>query len=151
MSQIVFDIVCRFVGRPMARHEFIAHTAELALRISAATAEELYAEACRALGRLLIDEAGEQGTAETRTLHLEAVDDEALLVDLLNELIYVAETARWAPRAASVMRLDRGRVTVRLAGAALRRTPARIKSATHHGLRFAVAEGAVTAEVIFDV
>ena len=54
----------------MPTHEFIAHTAELALRISAPTAEGLYAEACRALGRLLIDEAGEQGTAGPGDLYL---------------------------------------------------------------------------------
>jgi SHS2 domain-containing protein len=135
----------------VASHEFVPHTAELALRLTAASAAEVYAEACTALGQLLAAEGGETGAAEGRTLVVEAVDAEALLVDLLNEIIFLAETARWAPRAATVELHGPGRLTAQLAGVTLRGVPARIKSATHHGLRFAGTDGAVTAEVIFDV
>ena len=135
----------------MSAHEFIPHTSELALRLSADTVDELYAEACRALGLLLTAEAGDGGMAAERTLTLESVDADALLVDLLNELIYLAETARWAPRTAVVVRRDVGSVTVRLGGVALRRAPSRIKSATHHGLTLVATEAGATAEVIFDV
>ena len=135
----------------MSAHEFIPHTAELALRISAASLPGVYAEACCALGELLIAEAGNRGEAQERTVSIASVDDEALLVDLLNELIYLAETARWAPRAARVVRHDAGGLSVRMGGVALRRAPSRIKSATHHGLRFDTSDAGVTAVVIFDV
>jgi len=134
-----------------SRHEFIPHVAEVAWRLTADTVPELYEEACAALGEMLVAEAGEDGPAEDRVLALSAADPEALLVDLLNELIYLAETSRWAPRAARVEHWDAARLTIRVMGARLRHGPSRIKSATHHGLRLtATAQGAM-ADVILDV
>jgi hypothetical protein len=79
------------------RHERIAHTAELALRLEADSPAEVYAEACRALGAMLREETGSTpvGKNVSRTVAVDAVDADALLVDLLNELIYLAETERW--------------------------------------------------------
>lgn len=132
-------------------HEFVPHTAELAFRISAGSVAEIYEEACVALGALLVEEAGDDGPAAEQVLTLDAADAEALLVDLLNELIYQAETARWAPRSARVESWEAGHLTIRLWAVSLRGVPSRIKSATHHGLRLAVTARGVMAEVILDV
>jgi len=134
-----------------ARHEFTPHTSELALRVVAPSALDVFAEACIALGRLFVSEAGNGGPAGTRTLELSSVDANALLVDLLNELVYLAETERWAPSAAQVEQWDEGRLTIQLEGTMLERAPARIKSATHHGLQLVATDEGVEAEVIFDV
>ena len=142
----------RVTGVP-PRHELIAHTAELALRLRAETPADLCAEACRALGSLLREEVGVAPAAgeATRTLTVEAVDADALLVDLLNELIYVAETERWAPSVVDSVEWTATRVVLRLAGPPLRGTPSRIKSATHHGLALRRVGRGWEAEVIFDV
>jgi SHS2 domain-containing protein len=135
-----------------ARHEFVSHTAELAVRVYAVTPAALCEEAIRALGDALIAEAGASEDGGERTLTLEAVDRDALLVDLLNEVICLAETERWAPVSAVVERWDDcGRATVRLAGRRLAATPARIKSATHHEVRMERKGAEFTAEVVFDV
>jgi len=135
------------------RHERIAHTAELALRLEADTPAEVYAEACRALGAMLREETGSipAGEEVSRTVAVDAVDADALLVDLLNELIYLAETERWAPSAVPAVECTATRVVLRIAGARLRRVPARIKSATHHGLALRRVGERWVAEVIFDV
>jgi SHS2 domain-containing protein len=135
------------------RHERIAHTAELALRLEADTPAELFAEACRALGTMLREETGSTPTGEdaSRTVAVDAVDADALLVDLLNELIYLAETERWAPSAVRAAECTSTRVVLRMAGAHLRRAPSRIKSATHHGLALRRVGERWVAEVIFDV
>lgn len=134
------------------RHERIAHTAELALRLQADTPAELYAEACRALGTLLREEAGSVAAEDVvRTVAVDAVDADALLVDLLNELIYLAETERWAPSVVQAVDWTPTRILLRLAGPRLRRSPSRIKSATHHGLALRRAGPRWEAEVIFDV
>jgi SHS2 domain-containing protein len=137
-----------------ARHTFLAHTAELAVQLTAETPGDLFAEACRALGLLVLAETGTAVPAEAdveRTLVIEAVDVEALLVDLLNELIYLAETERWAPRSAHTLSWQPDRLVVKVLGTRLQAAPSRIKSATHHGL--AVREGLQgwEAEVILDV
>ena len=134
-----------------SRHEFIPHVAEVAWRLTADTVPELYAEACVALGQMLVAEAGDAGPAEERVLSLAAADAEALLVDLLNELIYQAEAARWAPRAARVERWDGGDLTIRVTGVRLRDAPSRIKSATHHALHLTTTDAGAVAEVILDV
>jgi SHS2 domain-containing protein len=139
------------IERMAARHEFIPHVAELALRLTADSVPELYGEACVALGRMLVAEAGVEGRTGERLITLTSADAEALLVDLLNELIFLGETARWAPEAARVEHWDAGRLTVRVTGVRLRGVPARLKSATHHGLRLDVTERAAVAEVILDV
>lgn len=134
-----------------SRHEFIPHVAEVAWRLTADTVPELYAEACVALGQMLVAEAGDDGPAEERVLTLAAADAEALLVDLLNELIYLAEAARWAPRSARAEQWDAGNLTMRLTGVRLRCAPSRIKSATHHALHLTTTDAGAVAEVILDV
>lgn len=137
-----------------ARHEAFAHTAELALRLTADTPGELCAEACRALGLLVIAEAGTVAPAEPdveRTILVEGVDAEALLVNLLNEMIYLAETERWAPRRARTVSWQPDRLVMQVVGARLRATPSRIKSATHHGLALRAGPRGWEAEVVFDV
>jgi len=137
-----------------ARHDFVAHTAELALRLTADTPAELCAEACRALGLLVMAETGAvppTGADLERTILVESVDAEALLVDLLNELIYLAETECWAPRTARAVSWQPDRVVLQVAGARLRAAPSRIKSATHHGLALRAGPQGWEAEVIFDV
>jgi SHS2 domain-containing protein len=135
------------------RHERIAHTAELALRLEADTPAEVYAEACRALGAMLREETGSTAAGEevSRTVAVDAVDADALLVDLLNELIYLAETERWAPSAVPAVECTPTRVVLRIAGARLLGVPSRIKSATHHGLALRRVGERWVAEVIFDV
>ena len=86
-----------------------------------------------------------------RTVAVDAVDADALLVDLLNELIYVAETERWAPSVVASVEWTATRVVLRLAAVRLRGAPSRIKSATHHGLTLRRAGRGWEAEVIFDV
>jgi len=136
-----------------ARHEFIEHTAELALRLSAPSPAALAEEACRALGALLREEAGlaGDGTPVHRTLTVESADAEALLVDVLNEVLYLAETERWAPVAVTVDAWTPTRGVFRVTGRRLAGVPSRIKSATHHGLAFTPAGRGWQAEVIFDV
>jgi SHS2 domain-containing protein len=131
-------------------HEFVEHTAELALRVWADGRDTLYAEACRAVGTLLLEEVrGREAAA--RSITVEAVDAEALLVDLLNELIYLAETERWAPESATVVTWAPTRVVLEVAGRWLEATPSRLKSATHHGLSVRPVATGWEAEVIFDV
>jgi SHS2 domain-containing protein len=134
-----------------ARHEFTDHTSEMALRVEADSWPELVAEAVRAVGAELIREGGRAGPAPARALALESADREALLVDLLNELVFLAETERWAPAAVTGTEASEGRARVRCEGVRLAGPPARIKAATFHGLQIRVAGTRHTAEVILDV
>jgi SHS2 domain-containing protein len=129
----------------------VDHVSELALRIEASSWADLLAEAVRAIGAELTREGGLAGTVEARTIELESVDREALLVDLINELIFLAEADRWAPAAAPAVEASERRVRIRCAGVALAGPPSRIKAATLHGLSVRDGGTGTTAEVILDV
>jgi len=137
-----------------ASHELLDHTAELALRLRAPSFEALLGEAVVALGGMLVDEAGSAGKAEARILELAAPDREALLVDALNEVLFLAETARWAPAGrlgGTVVQADATHAQIQAPGVRLAGTPSRIKGATFHGLAVRAEGGMVVAEVILDV
>lgn len=72
--------------------EEVAHTADLALRVRGADWRELLFHAAQGLFSLLRCEPRGAAEAVVRQFDLEADDPETLLVDWLNELLYLSET-----------------------------------------------------------
>src|SRR5512135_110267 len=135
----------------MSTHEFLEHIGETRLRLQAASLESLLAEAAVALGE--VELAGiplEPGHLE-RQIEVAAVDTGALLVDWLNELIYLAESEACVPVSAEVRLTAPSALEARVTCQRLSRPPALVKAATHHGLRLARVTAGWEAEVILDV
>jgi SHS2 domain-containing protein len=133
-------------------HEFIEHTGEVQLRIRAANGSELFAEAGRALALLLArgQSPGAVG-AGWRRVELAAPDRGALLVDWLNELIYLAESERVVPTGFEVARLTETGLEARFRVAPVEESPTLVKAATLHGVRVEAVKGGIEADVILDV
>jgi len=132
-------------------HRWVDHTSEVQLQVGAESLGGLAAEAGRALGLLLLRGAAAEPAGPPRELAVSSADREALLVDWLNEILFVAETELWVPvefelREASPIRL---RGVVR--GVPVEDAPSIVKAATLHGLQVEEREGGLQAEVIFDV
>ncbi|MCP1661727.1 MAG: archease [Methanocalculus sp. MSAO_Arc1] len=70
--------------------EELEHTADVRIRITAETREELFARASEALFGILY--TGECISANTRSFQVSADSDEDLLWEFLSELIYISET-----------------------------------------------------------
>lgn len=134
-----------------ASHELIDHTSEVRLRLRARSLGELLAEAGRALAELQLRGAESGAAAGTRRLRVAAADRESLLVDWLNELIFLAETERWVATGFEIERVDARSVEATASGVELARISGLVKAATMHGLRVADMDRAVEAEVILDV
>ena len=134
-----------------ASHELIDHTSEVRLRLRARSLGELLAEAGRALAELQLRGAEAGTAAGTRRLRVAAADRESLLVDWLNELIFLAEAERWVATGFEIERVDARSVDVTASGVELTRISGLVKAATMHGLRVADMDGGVEAEVILDV
>ena len=90
-------------------------------------------------------------TTGPRRLHVSAADRESLLVDWLNELIFLAETERWVATEFEIERADAESVVARVSGVELARISGLVKAATMHGLRVAEVDGCWEGEVILDV
>ena len=127
-------------------YEWRSHTAELELYVEAATEEQVFADAADALGRLI--ERGSGGEPVTHELELTARDRAGLLIELLEELIYLADTEGFVPDRAQVALDEKLRVT--LAGRRTEIEPL-VKAATYHGLEFARKGRTWHARVVLDV
>ncbi len=140
--------------------KFLDHTGDTAVEVRAADARELFCESARALAAIYVD--AERGAAVERALErrvsLEAEDAESLLIDFLNELIYLFDADGFLCTSVEVLelRLERSsRLEARLEGEvfdpARHRSLTEVKAATFHGV--AVEKTAVgwCATVVFDL
>ena len=129
-------------------YRWVDHTAEVELHVEAGSEAEVFSEALTALGELMSDE----GTAETAsyTVSAAAPDHAALLVEWLNEVVYLAETEALVPERVERLQLEDRGVESTVAG---RKAAARplVKAATYHGLELAERDGSWRATVVFDV
>ena len=135
-----------------ASHDVEEHTSELQLRLEAGSLSDLLAEAGRALARLQLGEAVvEERNGTWREIELTAPDPATLLVEWLNELIYLAETERWVATEFRFADTDQRSLRVRARGVRLASPRGLVKAATLHGLRVAPVPGGYEGEVILDV
>lgn len=134
-----------------ATHEFIDHTSEVTLRLTASSQHELLAEAGRALGSLMLRGEEVRAGGAWRSVEVSSSDSAALLVDWLNELIFLAETEWWIGTEFDVGECSDKHLKALVRGVAVEETPGFVKAATMHALRFEEDRAALLAEVTLDV
>lgn len=135
-------------------YEVFEHTADLGLRVRAASREELLVEAARGLMSIVVANLADVRPLQELSLHVDGGALDYLLFDWLGELLYVYETQH----------LVLCQFEVRLGPTGLDATvrgepvdPARhrleheVKAITYHGLKVEPADGRWLAEVIVDI
>lgn len=128
-------------------HEWQSHTGEAQLHIVADTEEEVYGEAVDALGRLVeLDRGGEPAQ---RQLWVQAPDRASLLVELLGELVFLADTEGFVGDRAEIQ-LEGDRLEARIDGRLTQVDPL-VKAATYHDLKFERNGEVWDARVVLDV
>ncbi len=130
-------------------YEILQHTADVRLRVTASTLEELFADA---LGGLM-DVMGGEHTAdgeERDAVALDAVDVTALLVDFLNEALVRAHVRRRSFTGASFASLAETHVA-----ATLTSVPAAfdedVKAVTYHEAKVRHTEQGWTTMLVLDI
>jgi SHS2 domain-containing protein len=137
-----------------ALYEIFEHTADLGLRVRAASLEGLLTEAARGLFAMVVEDPSAVQPAVFRDFQISGSDPTYLFFDWLNELLYVCDTER----------LAFSQFDVRLTGDGLAATargepldPARhcltheIKAITYHELKVEQTDDGWLAEVIVDI
>ena len=130
-------------------YQQVEHTADLALSIWAPDYGALLEQGACALVDIMTEGALIDGQLE-REVAIEAMDREDLLVQWLNEVIFLAVTERFTVARAE-LQLDGARLTGRLFGAEGAELKGELKSATYHGLELTEQDGAARAFVVIDV
>ncbi|MBN2387363.1 MAG: archease [Anaerolineales bacterium] len=130
-------------------YEERAHTADWALRVWAPDLESLFAESARGMNALSGVQLADDPRVE-RTFDAAGPDSESLLVAFLSELIYFAEQ-EWLAFDTFDVRLAKGRLEVKMAGAPLTALSKAIKAVTYHLLHIRESANGCEVEIVFDV
>jgi SHS2 domain-containing protein len=134
--------------------ETFDHTADIGLRVSAATLEELFADAARGLMSLLVENVGDVRPTLTETIQLVGTQTDYLLFDWLNELLFRFET-RQLLCCEFTVRLSEQGLEATIRGEPCDRSRHRlaheVKAITYHGLSVEPTERGWQAELILDI
>jgi SHS2 domain-containing protein len=124
------------------------HVGELELTLTGATEQEVFEDAVRALAELL---AGEPVVpVEPRVIGVAGGDRAGQLADLLNELIFLAETEGFVPDGVASLELAEGSLQALVRGSR-GAPPHLVKAVTHHRLAFEPTPDGWRANAVLDV
>lgn len=135
-----------------SRFEILEHTADVGLRLSGDTLEEVFEAAGE--GFATLQGAWFPGVGEERGIEVRAVDNAGLLVAWIDELLYLQEAEDAVFGGFDVRRVSDGALeaVARVAPRAERELEAAgVKAATYHRLRLERGGGGWTADVYLDV
>jgi SHS2 domain-containing protein len=126
------------------------HVGELELRIEAASEQEVFVEALRALNEVLSEDAAPGGEQECREVAAAGGERALLLVAWLEELAFLAEVDGFVPEVVDELELGGGALRASVLG----RTgspPHLVKAVTYHRLAFEPAGEGWRAVAVLDV
>lgn len=132
------------------KFEEIDHTADLAIRAYGRDMKELFANAAYGMFALMAEPSLEEPVCE-RKVELESTDYESLLVDWLNELIYLHEVEWETYSQFAVEALSPTNLEARVAGRPTKHKTKAIKAATFYDLAIEETANGLTATIVFDV
>ncbi len=134
--------------------EIFDHTADIGIIAYGTDISELFANAALGLFNLMVDLDNLRENVE-HVVQLSAEDKEALLVEWLNELIYIFDVERLAFKRFKIDELTDNTLTAKCFGEKV--DPQRhnimreIKAATYHMLQINKQNGIYQARIIFDI
>lgn len=134
----------------MATHAFQEHTGEVRLRIEAASIQELFVEAARALAEL-VGTPSHEVPRVWRHVTVDARDREALLIAWLDELIARTEIDQLRYGEVAIDELTPQRLRARIRGLPIAEPRTAVKAATLHGVRIDSGPDGASATVVLDV
>ena len=130
--------------------EEISHTADWSIRVWAEDLAGLLTESARGMYTLSNAEQGE-GAKTKRELSREAVDAESLLVEFLEELLYLSESEGLIFDQFDILEIKETKLNAMMEGRALRLQEKEIKAVTFHNLAIRESERGLEVEIVFDV
>jgi SHS2 domain-containing protein len=131
--------------------EEIEHTADKALKIYGRNLAELFVSAAFGLNSLVSIDDPADSPLITKSIELDALDAESLLVEWLSELAYWAEAEMLVFSKFDLQHVSATRVNALIHGSRVTRLENHIKAVTYHNLEITETESGLAATVVFDV
>ena len=130
--------------------ELIHHTADVRVRVTAATVEELFTDAVRGMYAVMRGEP--KGEPVTREIAVDdSADRTALLVDFLNEVLNRAHIGRELFTDVTFTRFEETSLTAQLRGTAPAEFEEDVKAVTYHEADVRLENGRWTTMLVFDL
>ncbi len=135
----------------MGTWQELDHTADLALRVAGVDLADLFATAARGMASLLVEPEAVT-LSESALVTLSAPDVETLLVDWLNELLYLGERGKALSvyTAFEFATLTPTSLRATAYGGAVDHYEAVVKAATFHNLEIRKTPEGYETEIVFD-
>jgi SHS2 domain-containing protein len=134
--------------------EIIDHTADIGIVAYGADIKQVFANAALGLFNLMADLDNLKEDVE-REIELSAEDVEVLLVEWLNELIYISEVEHIIFKRFEINELSNTQLKATCFGEKIKpgqhRLKREIKAATYHMLRLNKEDGSYKVQIIFDI
>jgi SHS2 domain-containing protein len=134
--------------------ETFDHTADIGLRIHAATRDELFVDAAHGLMSLLVENIEDVQPIQSETIHIAGAQLDYLLFDWLNELLFRFESAGFLGHQCAV-RIDAEGLNATIVGESCDRARHRlaheVKAITYHGLFVKQTDTGWIAELVLDI
>ncbi len=135
------------------RFAFLDHTADIGLRVYGVSLPKLFENAAHGMYSQL-NAPVENEISFRKTITVEGADNESLLVQWLNELIYYSFSERVIMTAYEIKKLSAGKLVAEAWGRKLLRGetfPIEIKAVTYHDIKIRQTKTGYTTKIIFDV
>ncbi len=146
---------CRFSFRHSMSNNFeiLEHTADVKIRVWGQTKEELFENAVLAMMSVLAPVTDLSDRTElSQIVKVKASDFETLLIDFLNEVLYLTQTEKAIFDKIKISKLTDTEITSEIFGKRAERFGEDIKAATYHNLEVSQNQvGVWEAIILFDV
>jgi SHS2 domain-containing protein len=131
--------------------EEVEHTADKALRIFGTNLTELFLSAAAGLTHLMAADVSEISTAIEKSIELDAIDAESLLVEWLSELAYWAESEMLVFNKFRMHNVTATHLQASILGGKVPELEKHIKAVTYHNLKIIKTSQGLEVTIVFDV
>ncbi len=135
----------------MKRFEEIPHTADWSFRAFGRNRRELFENAAHAIFALQGAVSRKDTSETTRVVDIQGIDYESLLVNWLNELLFLQEQNHEVYHRFDFSRLTPTELSAQIAGKPLGKMDKIIKAATFHNLKIEPTKEGWQATLVLDV
>jgi len=131
--------------------EEVEHTADKALRIFGSNLTELLLSAAEGMTHLMAADVSGISTEIEKSIELDAIDAESLLVEWLSELAYWAESEMLVFKKFRIQKVTATHLQVKIFGGKTHTLEKHIKAVTYHNLKIIKTSQGLEATIVFDV
>ncbi|MDP2967051.1 MAG: archease [bacterium] len=136
----------------MKRYEILEHKADLKIKVKGSSKEELFLNALLGMEEGLRPETKETKEEIKREIKIKSIDLPALLVDFLNEALYLIQVHKEIYRQVKFIKFSDKELEAELFSQKVERFGEDIKAVTYHDLDiYQKEDGTWEAVVLFDI